>query len=896
MTTLLSWLLRLFPAAFRRHFGGDMLALALDDIDRARDRGRIRAAGAAIATALDLIRSAWAERRHPTRTRFPLPSPQEQDLGMQFSSWTGDLRHAVRSLRRSPGFAAATVATLGLAIGANASIFGIVDAVLLRPLPYPDQDRLMYVVASAPGSDMPEEFGVSREFYIQYKEQSQTLEDVALFNQFTNTLRLEDRTERVWMSAPTPSMFSTLQVSPMLGRLPHSDDENVVVISHTLWTTWFGADPRVLGRSVFTLGNDRTVIGVMGPDFWFPTPDVLLWVPGEIRAEDISPGRFGMPLVARVAPGVEPGAVAEELTTLARRLPERFGGSANYAQMMQEQHRAVVRPVYDQLFGGVQGPLWVLLAAVGIVLVIACANAANLFLVRAEHRQRDLAVRCALGAGRGALIRTQMAEATVLSLAAGVLAVLLAWLGVPVFVAAAPTGVPRLAQAALTAPTLAFTLILTILAALACGLVPAIRAAAPSLTRLRDAGGRGSTRDRTWMRDGLVVSQTALALVLLIGSGLLVRSFLQLRQVDPGYETENVFTFQIAPERADLGTAESYARFSMDFMERLRALPGVESVGLVENVPLNEGLASGRFLTPERAPAGEGTPEAADDAVLLNYTWSAGDYFATMGIDVVQGRPFRDADHTADLGNVVISRTAAEMLWPGENALGRQLRMREREVWFTVVGVVEDVMQYGFRDTPQPLVYLALVAPMENGWRITSPAYVVRTPRAEAIAPEIRALVRELDPIAPMYRVYTMAELASDSMVQLSFTMLTLGTASTLALVLAAIGLFGVLSYVVAGRTREIGVRMALGAEATRVRKMVVAQGARLLAVGVVVGVGGAIASTRVLGSLLFGVAPADPITFAAMSIAMVAVGLLACYLPAARASRVDPLVSLRGE
>jgi predicted permease len=326
----------------------------------------------------------------------------------------------------------------------------------------------------------------------------------------------------------------------------------------------------------------------------------------------------------------------------------------------------------------------------------------------------------------------------------------------------------------------------------------------------------------------------------------------------------------------------------MDFMERIRTLPGVESVGIVENVPLNEGLGSTRYLTEEM-------PDD-DGGALVRFCWAGGDYFSTMGIDVLRGRAFIDSDHVSTLGNVVVSRAAASLMWPGEEPVGRRLTRRGSGQWFTVVGVVEDVMQYGYRDVPDPLLYMPLAGPTPTSWSLPSPGYVVKAERAADLVPEIRALVREVAPEAPMYRVFTMETLAADSMAELSFTMLTLGIASMLALILGAIGLYGVLSYVVAGRTQEIGLRMALGAEAGRVRRMVVVQGTRIVAVGVVVGLAGAIGTTRALGTLLYGVEALDVATFLLMSGAMLTVGLVATYLPARRASNVDPIESLRGE
>ncbi len=683
--------------------------------------------------------------------------------------WTRDLRHALRALRRAPGFTAMTVGTLGLAIGVNAGMFSVVNKVLLDPLPYPHADRLLFISATAPGSDLPPEFGVAAEFFVQYKEQSRLLEDVSTFNSFTSTMRAGDRVERIRMSQPTNSLFTTLGARPIRGRLPADTDEGrVAVISHALWQSWFGGDEGVVGRTYSISGQDRTVVGIMGPEFTFPSDGTLVWISSTIRAEGITPGRFGQPLVARMAPGATPEAVANELTALARTLPERFGGSANYARLIG-QHRAVVRPLEEELFGDVARPLWVLLGAVGIVLLIACANVANLFLVRGEGRQRELAVRRAIGAGRGQLVRVQMSEAIVVAALAGVLALALAHFALRAFVSVAPAGIPRLRDVAMSPMTLLFTLGAAILSALACGALPALRASSADFTRLRD-GGRGSTRKRHWARDGLVVGQTALALVLLIGSGLLVRSFWALRAVDPGYDTKDLFTFQIAPEAPHLTDGPAYARFSFQFMDRLRAMPGVESVGLVENIPLNEGTGSVRFRA-------EGTAAEADGGTLLRMTWAAGDYFKTMGIDVIAGRPFDTNDHLSAQRHVVISRSAAALLWPGQDAIGKRVLRQGLKDWYTVIGVVDDVMQNNFRERPNPLAYFPLVGPTPASWAISSPAYVMKTSRAETIAPDVRAIVREMAPEAPMYRVYTLAGLAGDSMRDVSFTMLTLGVA-----------------------------------------------------------------------------------------------------------------------
>lgn len=803
------------------------------------------------------------------------------------NDWLRDFRLAGRALRRTPGFTVLVVGMLALAIGASAGMFGVVNTVLLRPLPFAEPGRLISIRATAPGSDMPEEFDPSSEFLFQYREQAKQLTGVSTWNTFTSTARTADRVERIRMSAPTPNMFQVLGASPILGRLPVAEDgENVAVLSYAMWSSWFGRDSTVLGRALFIAGEDRTIIGVMGPQFSFPNDGVMLWFPNPIRPEDVQVGNFGEGLIARMAPGATLESVASELNRVAQRIPERFGGSPAYAALIAK-HRAVVRPLADQMLGDVSRPLWVLLAAVGIVLVIACANVANLFLVRSETRQRDLAVRRALGASRRELVRLQLAEALVVAGVAGAVAVGLTAATFPIFLRAAPDGIPRIGQVHLDPATLAAAFLLALVAGVACGLVPALRGAAPDFRRLRE-GGRGATRAHHWLRNGLVVGQTALALVLLIGSGLLVRSFWGLRHVNPGYATKDLFTFQIAPSRPSLNDPRTFADFDLQFLDRLRALPGVQSVGLIENVPLDEGTSSLRVRA-------EGVESGATDGTLLQFTYSAGEYFQSMGIPLLAGRLFDLTDQTGSPGNIVLSRSAANLLWPGEDPIGKRIQRQGQTVWETVVGVVGDVMQNRIGEKPEAVIYYPLVPPGSNR-PVSSPAYVLKTTRAETIAPEVRALVREIAPEAPMYRIYTMDFLARRSMVQLSFTMLTLGVVSALALLLGAVGLYGVLSYIVAERTREIGVRMALGAQAGQVRGMVVLQGAKVVLAGVAIGLAVALGTTHTLATLLYGVQPLDVVTFAAMSISMLAVGLLASYLPARRASSVDPIESLRGD
>ncbi|HJP58324.1 MAG TPA: ADOP family duplicated permease [Gemmatimonadales bacterium] len=806
--------------------------------------------------------------------------------------WATDLRHAWRALRRTPGFFLTCVGTLALAIGAVAGMFSVVDTVLLRPLPFREPGRLVGLGGTAPGSDLPERFDLGSEFYLHFKENSKLLDGLFIFGAGTSTLRTADRVERIPMAWPTNDMYTTLGVHPALGRLPQpEDDDNVVLISDRLWASWFGRDPSVIGKSYFVSDSIKQIIGVMPPGFHFPSDETLLWVATPFQPERIRPGEFGAPVIARMKPGVTREQLAAELTTLAKQLPARFGGSPAYARIIGQYH-AVVEDLRERLIGPTaRTSLWVLLGAVSLVLLIACANVTNLFLVRTEERRRDMAVRRAIGASRTQLVRLQMAEAFLVALPAGVIAVLLSAVALPLFLRAAPQGIPRLADAGLSVPTVVVAFLLVLLVGLACGIVPAMRASSPDLTRLRD-GGRGATRGgRRWGRDLLVVGQTALALLLLIGSALLVQSFRKLRHVDPGYQTKDIYSFQFAPDQPNLRDGPSLGRMHLAFMDRLRALPGVTDVGVVNNLPLDERTSGSRFVTDGMGGDAGG--------VLLGVNFTGGDYFRAMGIHLLQGRIFSNDEAVTPNSSVIVSRSAAAKLWPNASALGQQIRRAgnaDSLPPFTVVGVVDDVKQDDWRQEGQAVIYLPLTGPTPTAWGMGSPAYVVKSPRAASLGREVRELVRQIAPEAPVYREYTMEFLARRSMVQLSFTMLTLGVVSVLALILGALGLYGVLSYVVAGRTREIGVRMALGATAGAVLRQVVSDGAKVVLLGIVVGVGAAVVSTRFLSTLLYDVRTVDPLVFAGMSLMMLGVGALASYLPARRASNVNPVESMRSD
>ena len=806
--------------------------------------------------------------------------------------WIKDFRHAARSLRRSPSFTLIVVGTLALAIGANAAIFSVVNAVLLKPLPFPNADRLVHIAGTAPGTDQPEELGVPDELYFEYRESAPGIEDIGIYGTGSSTTRAEGHVDQLFVTQATPSVFTTLGAQPLHGRLPNdSDDARVVVISHWLWQSWFGSDTAVIGKSYTFAGQTRSVIGIMKPEFRFPDERTAFWVPLAIRPAQVTPGGFGPRAVARMKPGTDRAALVAQLEPLARRVQQRLGGPAPYVRIM-ERHRPIVMPLREQLVGKIATPLWILLGTVGIVFLIACANVANLFTVRAENRRRDLVVRRALGAGRGDLVRSQLAEALLLAAAGGAAGALIAWAGVPLLVRAAPDAVaggfggapiPGLAGAGLDVTALLFTAGISILAACAFGVLPALHFSGARLGSLQQAG-RGIVGRRSLTRDALVVVQTASALVLLVGAALLTRSFWQLRDVDAGYDTKNIFTFQIAPNRPELKDRTSVSQFQYAFMDRLKALPGVASVGFITTLPLDEGAGTNNITTPKIMASGAEAP-------LVHVAAAGGAYFQTMGIELKSGRFFDRAEEERGIQNVIISTAAAAMLFPGEDPLQKQVRPATAtgDSWFTVIGVVEDVKIDDLRrKSPEPMVYLPGVS--------TSPAYVLKSTRANQLEPEVRALIREMIPESPMYRIFTMERLAANAMAGLSFTMFMVSLAAALALILGAVGLYGVLSYRATQRRQEIGVRMALGAEAKTVRRMFVRQGGQVALLGVVVGVVAAIGLTKYIQTLLFDIGRLDVTAFAGMSAVMIAVALLASYIPARRASRVDPVIALRTE
>jgi predicted permease len=796
-----------------------------------------------------------------------------------------DVRYAVRTLLRTPGFTIVAVATVAIGIGANAAIFSVVNGVLLQPLPFPDADRLVGIWHTAPGLGY-EQIPLSGDTYAQIREYNSVFEEVAVVNGGTATLTGDGDPERVDAMGVSHTLLPVLGVEPALGRnftaaedMPDAPD--VALVAHGLWQRRYGGDPGLVGRTIQIDGSPVEVVGVLPADFQVIRSEAEVFTPLGIDPANPPVGSFGINGIGRLVEGRTAEVAEANLAPLVDRLLEANRDSENYVAFLENgQFGTLVNPLKEDVVGEVRQPLLILLGTVAFVLLIACANVANLVIVRSDARRREMAVRSALGAGRGVLSRQFLAESAVLALAGGVIGVALATAAVPALLRVAPDGLPRAEAVGVDATVLAFSAGLVLVSVVLFGVLPMIRSFSATRHRLRNL---------------LVAGQTALALILLVGSGLMLRSFDALRSVDPGFEAEGALVFRLSLPPTTYETAQGAAAFHQQLMERISGLPGVESVGAVDYVPLT-GNGSGTAHRIEDKPVGPG-----ELPPMLWYKYAAPGYFEAMNIGLVAGRTLERADHEQQLPNVVVSQHLAERIWPGEEALGKRVSFASSDTlltWYTVVGVVNDVRDQGLNEEVRDLVYYPMVgANGDEDWRSLDMTYVVRTAGPPtSLAGPVRAEVWEMDPNLPVADMRPMAEILAESTARTSFTMMALAVAALVALLLGAIGLYGVVSYVVNERTREIGVRMALGAEKSEVQRMVVTQGVKLAVTGLAVGLVASLALTRLLGSLLYGTSPTDPVTFATTSLVLLAVGTLASYLPARRASTIDPVESLRSE
>jgi predicted permease len=817
------------------------------------------------------------------------------------SALAREMRQAFRALVRAPRFTLVVSLTLALAVGTNTIVFSAVSGILLQPLPFRDAGRVVGIYSTAPGLGYPQ-FPLSAGVFFAYKDEARPFENMGIYQQSGASLTGGGDPEIVRSARMSASVFSTLGAVPLRGRIQSAEEDlpggsPVALISEGLWARRFGSDPDILGKTLRVDGHARQVIGVMPASFTFPEEHSDVWLPLGIDPEQADPGSFSWNAVGRIKPGLSPEDAQAQMQALAARLPERYPGddaASLRAFLSKGAYGVLIRPYKETIVGSVRTPLWILLGSVGCVLLIACVNVANLLLVRTENKQRELAVRAALGAGRKGLLVRSFAESAILATLGGLGGLLLAAVGVPMLLRAAPPTLPRLDQVGLDAPVLLFTLAVTALSAALFTLIPVARYSGPHLLTGLGQSARGSSvgPKSHRMRSTLVVAQTALALILMVGSGLLFRSFREIRQANPGFVPRDVLAFRLSLPETRYPSATQVAAFHEELLGRLRGLPGVQSVGAASNLPLGVNAQGTAFEV-------EGFPVAAGDVPpMFWYKYAAPGYFETVGIPVVSGRTFVPADHESNLGNVIINTVVARRYWPGEDAVGKRIRFAgDSAGWYAVVGVVGETKERGLRTDPIDQVYLPMVAKNgDDGWRAAFMTYVIKAHNPEALVPAVRAQVSQMDADLPVASVRTMDEMVADSVVRLSFTMLALAISAVIALLLGAVGLYGVLSYVVTQRTREIGIRMALGAEAESVLRLVVGQGARTAATGVGVGLLGALGLTRFLRSLLYETAPLNVPVLLEMSLLLFGVGLAATYLPARRASQVDPATALKTE
>jgi len=816
----------------------------------------------------------------------------------RMSGLVNDLRYAVRGLMRYPAFTAVAVLTLALGIGANTAVFTLVEGVLLKPLPFPESDHLVSIQHL--GREGADELPISAGLYLLYKEQATSLSGIAMSYPTEVNLMAGDEPERIPIQVVTPSFFDVLRASPALGRgfvseeeLPGS--EPVVILSDGLWQRSFDGDPGAVGRTIELNGVSRRVVGVMPPGFGYPDREARAWIPLEVDPAQAPLAAFGAAGIARVGPGNTAETVFTELQGLISRLPELFPDSQAPAFLQEVGLRALVLPLKDALVGDVSRTLWILLGTVGFVLLIACANVANLLLVRAETRQRELALRLAIGAGRREIVRYFMGESVVLAVLGGVLGVTLAGWALNVSTGLLPSDLPRMADVGVDRGVLGFTAFITLGCAIFFGLFPLVRYGAKDLAdQLKDGGGRGATggRDRHRLRNALVILQVAMALVLMVGAGLMFRSFLALRDTDPGYQVDGILTARISIPAAESEGWQETAEFYRQLRDRMSSQPGVESVGLAQRAPLAGGLA---FVTTTV----QDYPRAPDEMPIFSSQMLTGEgYFETMGIALLEGRTFRPGDGADGARAAVVSESFAHHWWPDASPLGRRLAGDDSDPtsWWQIVGVVADVHHQSLQETPEELVYFPLVVGPASDPGIPRALDIVVKTAGDPyqLIPVMRRELRELNPRVPLSNPRTMKDVFRVATSRTSFTMALLGTASGIALLLGLVGIYGVISYVVSQRTREIGVRMALGATGPSVRGMVVRQGLALAGVGVGLGLVAAGLLSSLMSTLLFGVGALDPLTYGSVALALVGVATLGSWLPASRAARVDPSRALR--
>jgi putative ABC transport system permease protein len=813
-----------------------------------------------------------------------------------------DARYALRMLRRAPGFTVVAVAALAIGIGANTAIFSVIDSSRARALPYRDAERLVQLWGNVERARV-ERRGASYPDFQDWRSRAKSFEDMSAFDGQTLTLGIGDEPERINTEFVSASYFPLLGVPPARGRTFEAAEDDVarpafvVVLSDGLWKRRFGGDPQVVGRQLRLNTRSYTVVGIMPAGFKGLTDLAELWVPFAQYAPPAvmaQRGSRGFPALAKIKPGISLAVAQRELDAISRQLEREYPTT-------NEKRGVEVSPLDVELVGTLRPVLFTLMAAVGFVLLIACANVANLLLARSEARRPEIAGRSALGAGQGRLLRQLITEGCVLTLAGAAVGLVLARIAVPALIAQSPVAFPSFITPTLDLRVAAFTIAVSVVCGILVGLAPALQARGVDLSASLKDTARGSEGRRAQrVRGALVVAELSLAVVLLVGAGLMIRSVRNLAALDPGFDPASMLTLHVSIPRTAAPAAPAFGNaapvppappvvYGSALLERLRAVPGVTAAALGNDVPL-DGNASASFYSAEGQ-----APTDAQNAPRAYVHRVSPDFFTTLRIPMIAGRTFTDAETSSNATTVLVSERLVKRFWPGQDPVGKRIKfgsLTSNNPWLTIVGVVGEVKYRGLPENPtaDPDVYLPFAD------RNQQLALAVRgsIPPASLVAP-IRAAIRGADPSIPVYSIAPMDELIAGQTSASRFTMWLMGVFATVALSLAAVGIYGVMSYLVTQRTREIGIRLALGAEGRDILRLVVGNGARLIATGVVLGVAASFALQRLVTSLLFGVSAADSASGIAVAV-LAAVALVACYLPALRATRVSPLNALHYE
>lgn len=798
-----------------------------------------------------------------------------------------DIRYALRTFRQSPGFVAVAVLALALGIGANSAIFSVLNAVLLRPLPYPHPDRLVMIWEDWQRRGGPREEFTNPANLADWREQAQSFEAMYGFTGSSVTLLSEGEPERILGAQVTPGLFATLGAEPFLGRAFSEEEERpggprVIVLTHGLWQRRFGSDAGIIGKPLLMSGTPFTVVGVMPAGVRLPVmSQAEFFVP--LQAGRTGRGNSFLRVVGRLRPGATLTQARAEMSTIAARLAQQFP-EAN------AEIGAYVAGLQEQLAGGTRTPLLILAGAVGCVLLIACANVANLLLARATGRRKEIAIRIALGAGRAQLLRQLLAESLLLGLAGAVLGLAFAASGVSALLSIAPNLLPEIMVVRVDAAVVLFTLAVGLLTGALFGLAPALQATRATVhDALKEGGSASAGKYSNTLRNLLAVAEIALSLLLLTGAALLLRSFFALVNVNPGFDPSNLVTIEIATPRNRYPEGRQVADFYSQLMQRMAALPQVESVAAATSPPFSQNRMDIGYRVEGEPPLPPGRSQAAWVRMVTP------SYFSAARIPLIGGRAFDDRDTTDAPLVVIVNESFAKKHWPGANPLGKRISFGGDDgepEWREVVGVAGNVRSFGLENEEPPAAYQPYFATP-----VRAVTLLVRSRSgASQIAPQLRSLIREMDREIPLAGVGTMEQRMAGSLAQRRFTMLLLGAFAMVALALAVVGIYGVMAYTVSQRTREMGIRMALGAARADVLSLIVGQGMRLALLGLVIGLAAALALARYISSQLYGVGAYDPTSFIAAPLVLLLAALAACWIPARRATRVDPLVALREE